>query len=294
MGHGTKMINCSPEGNSSGKVKSSKNSTLKWKCFIDNNYSVATVMLEKNDCWYLGCHRTAPLLPMARTASSKITDKFCVMLQFFPCLNAFLFYCMPHRWMKNQERRHWTKFIGHLGVIYLPFVSVAARCCFFLSEQRASRTESLQSGWGPKIAAWWDCWQGLFFFHFFLPAASKRCSVGEIPSLLFQQVPVKQLTRYTLPCFVRIMRDEKVDTLNFFWENSLAVLKSFSFSKHSNNRELANTLLIYSAPSGPIWEIWNATRLQNSCDSAETIFAGKESFTIFCVAAETSLTVCLR
>lgn len=41
------MINCSPEGNSSGKVKSSKNSTLEWKRFIDNNYSVATVMLGK-------------------------------------------------------------------------------------------------------------------------------------------------------------------------------------------------------------------------------------------------------
>lgn len=180
---------------------------------------------------------------------------------FFP---VWMLFCSiawhTDRWKTKREGTE-TKFIGHLGVIYLHFVSIAAQCCFFLSEQRASITESLQSGWGPKITAWWDCWW-LFSFFLFLPAASKRCRAGEIPSLLFQQVPVKPLTRYILPCFVRIMRDEKVDTLNFFWENSLAVLKSFSFSIHSNSRELANSLLIYSAPSGPIWEIWNATRLQ--------------------------------
>lgn len=171
MGQGTNMINCSPEGNSSGKVKSSKNSTLEWKCFIDNNYSVATVMLEKNDRWYLDCHRTAPpALPWHEsTASIKITDKFCVIFQFFflpECFSVLLHILQTNE--TPSEKGIETKFIGQLGVIYLCLVSIATRCCFFLSEQPASRAGSRWSEWDPKIIAWWDCSQLFFFFLFCL------------------------------------------------------------------------------------------------------------------------------
>lgn len=68
------------------------------------------------------------------------------------------------------------------------------------------------------------------------PAASKRGSAGAILSLLFQQVPVKQLTRYTLPCFMKLLRDEKVDTTFLLRKHSLAV-RSFSFGIHTSHRE---------------------------------------------------------
>lgn len=107
MGQGTNMINCSLEGNSSGKVKSSKNSTLEWKCFIDNNYSVATVMLEKNDRWYLDCHRIAPPPShgMNQLLVLKLQTNFVLYFNFFSCLNAFLFYCTSCRQMKHHQRK---------------------------------------------------------------------------------------------------------------------------------------------------------------------------------------------
>lgn len=173
MGQGTNMINCSPEGNSSGKVKSSKNSTLEWKCFIDNNYSVATVMLEKNDRWYLDCHRTAPPPShgMNQLLVLKLQTIFVLDFNFFSFSEWFS--VLLHVLQTNEtpaEKGIETKFIGQLSVIYLCFVSTTTQFYFFLSEQLASRAGSQKSEWNSKIISQWDCSQHFFF----LPAASKR------------------------------------------------------------------------------------------------------------------------
>lgn len=152
MGQGTNMINCSPEGNSSGKVKSSKNSTLEWKSFIDNNYSVATVMLEKNDCWCLDCHKTAPppSHDMNQLLVLKLQTNFVLYFNIFPCLNAFLFYCTSHRQMKRHQRKAvkqnllvsllWSIYI--LSLLQLDAISFYQSSLF--QEQRASSLNETQ------------------------------------------------------------------------------------------------------------------------------------------------------
>lgn len=216
MGQGTNMINCSLEGNSSGKVKSSKNSTLEWKCFIDNNYSVATVMLEKNDRWYLDCHRTAPPPShgMNQLLVLKLQTNFVLFFNSFSLSECFsVLLNIPQTNETPSVKGIETKFIGHLGVIYLPFVSIAAQCHFFLSEQFASRAGSWRSEWDPKMVAWWDCSQLALCFSL---QEVKDIALVKTGAFCFNKFQVKFLPRCTLSCFVRIMRDEKAETPNFF------------------------------------------------------------------------------
>lgn len=163
------------------------------------------VVIQPQNCSpSLPCHES--------TASIKITDKFCVIFQFFYLSECFsVLVHVPQTNETPSGEGSEIKFTGQLSVIYLCIISIATPALSFVrtacSKSREAAVRARSKG---------NSLMGLFTDFFSRLQQVKDIILMKSRAFCFNRFQIKILPRYMLSCFLRIMRNEEVETPNFF------------------------------------------------------------------------------